>query len=143
MLRITIFFLMSVVTLSAYGEELFSVDAARIKQVAIDAALLDHPELLPADLAGKNEGMIHIVCLNKDLSYKCKAFISFDILSTTQEVIRREGDRCFQSTTTESVQVTVLSDGSVSEINNSGRGTSSRSIDYPADIDDKELTSPG
>ena len=60
MLRMTIVFLMGLVMQSAYGEELFSIDAERIKQAAIDGALLDHPELLPADLAGKNEGMIHI-----------------------------------------------------------------------------------
>ncbi len=50
MFRITIAFLMGLVMQSTYGKELFSADVEGIKQVAIDAALLDHPELLPGDL---------------------------------------------------------------------------------------------
>jgi len=131
MLRITILFLMSVVTLSAYGEEAFSVDVDRIKQVAIDAALNNHPELLPGDLTDNRGGLIQITCWSENQK-KCQAHVQFGILSTTtKEEIVREGDTCRQKTVLRSVHVTVLPDGGVLSVNSHGSGASTISIDCP------------
>ena len=140
MLRMTIVFLMGLVMQAASGEELISVDIDSLREIALDAALLDQPELLPGDLVDGHNGMINIICIPKLWGDRCQAHFSFDIVSTTTEDIVREGDTCSKKTTSKHVSVTVLSDGSVSRINNSGSGTSSRSIDCPADIDDKDLT---
>ena len=115
------------------------MDIERIKQIATDAALLNHPELLQADLVESNESnMIRILCLPTFFPYECQASVRFSILSTTTTDIQREGDRCSEMTTMKTVTVTVLPDGTVSNIKNSGRSSSSQSIDCPADIDDKQ-----
>jgi len=139
MLRMTILFLIGLVMQSASGEELISVDIDQLKEIAINAALLDHPELLPGDLVDGSNGMINILCLPKKWGDRCQAHFSFDIVSTTTKSVKREGDKCYEETNTKNVSVTVLPDGSVRDINNSGSGTSSKSIDCPADIDDEEL----
>ena len=138
MLRMTIVFLMGLVMQSAYGEEAFSVDFDRIKQVAIDAALSEYPELLPGDLADQYD-MVSILCLARESSYKCHANINFKVLSSAKEDIVREGDTCSQRTEYNTVSVAVLPDGSISRIYTSGGNTSTKPIDCPADIDDKEL----
>lgn len=122
------------------AKKLFSADVERIRQIAIDAALLEHPELLPGDLADKNEGyLVHITCLTRPSTYNCQAHTRFKILSTVKGNIVREGDICFQKAEYKDVSVTVLSDGSVESVNSSGRSTGMRSIDCPADLDNKEL----
>ena len=140
MLRITIVFLMGLVMQAASGEELISVDIDRLREIALDAALLDHPELLPGDLVDGHNGMINIICIPKLWGDRCQAQFSFDIVSTTTKNVKRDGDKCYEETNTKHVSVTVLPDGSVMDINNSSSRSSSKSIDCPADIDDKELT---
>ena len=131
MLRMTIFFLVAILIKPAYGEEAFSVDVERIKQIAIDAALHEHPELLPGDLADESDEMISIICLPRDLFYKCHANITFEILSTKKVDIVHEGDSCSQRTETKFVSVAVLPDGSISRVYSSGTGQSEEPIDCP------------
>lgn len=139
MLRITILFLMGLVMQSAHGEEVFYVDVLGLKQVAVDAALYENPELLPGDLTDDRGGLIHITCWTEDVD-KCRAHIQFGILSTTKDVVVREGETCSRTVELQSVHVTVLPNGSVLSVNSNGSGASTISIDCPADIDDKELT---
>jgi hypothetical protein len=56
MSRITILLLLSLITHNAVAEGLISVDLDAIKQIAINAALLEHPELLPGDIVDGNSG---------------------------------------------------------------------------------------
>lgn len=137
MFRMMIAFLMSPVMQSAYGEDLFSADVDGIKQAAIDAALIEHPELLPGDLEDDNSASVLIVCsTSNDSVHQCSAHVQFKILSTTKEDILREGDTCYESTESKNVSVVVLPDGSVLRVNSSGYGISRKSIDCPADIDE-------
>ena len=136
MLRIMILFLMGLVMQSAYGEEVFSIDVDRIRQVAIDAALAEYPELLPGDLEDNRDGLVTLICFGQ--SSRCHANISFKVLSSAKEYIVREGDTCSQSTEYNAVTVTVLPDGSILRINNSGGNTDSKPVDCPSDIDDEE-----
>ena len=139
MLRMTIVFLMGLVMHSASGEEVFSIDVERIKQVALDAALVEYPELLPGDLEDRTNGVVTLICFPRDSGYKCHAKQSFKVLSSAQEDIVREGDTCSQRTEYNMVSVAVLPDGSISRIYTSGGNTSTKPIDCPADIDDKGL----
>ena len=129
--------LISLAIRSAHGEELFYAHVEQIRQAAIDAALIKHPEFLPGDLADDGVGLIYVTCWTEEAPYQCQADLRFQISSTIVEAIVHKADRCYQTTTSNSVSVTVLPDGSVLRVNSSGYGSTQSSVDCPANVTDK------
>ena len=125
----TFLLLVILVAQVANADELFSVDPNRIRQVALDAALLKYPEYLPGDLVSE-EGPVFISCWPKH-RYLCVAHISFNILSSVVREVNREDDKCVQLTTTNHIAVNLLPDGSVSRIINSGTSSGEEAVECP------------